>query len=83
MLSHIIEILYGSSYLILPKIYELDSIILIIVLSGLSDEEAGTKKGEETRPWYLRAEARLEHRQAGPEPITQPPSYLYFRSQRA
>lgn len=36
-------------FLIFPKIYELDSTVLIIILSSLSDEEAGTKKGEETR----------------------------------
>lgn len=50
MLSHNVEILHGLSYLILPKICELDGIILIVIMSSLLDEEAGTKKSEEIRP---------------------------------
>lgn len=74
MLGHDLGILHGSSHLILPKSYELDSIAFIMIMSTFSEEEAGTKKGEETRPNEL--EAGSEHK-----PIAQPPCFLPFRLQ--
>lgn len=44
MLSHNVEILHGLSYLILPKICELDGIILIVIMSSLLDEKLGPRK---------------------------------------
>lgn len=44
MLGHDLGILHGSSHLILPKSYELDSIAFITIMSTFSEEEAGDQE---------------------------------------
>lgn len=62
MLGHDLGALHGLSHLIFTTIYELGSIIIIMIMPRFSDEEAGTGKSEEIGPDKLKVGAAFQHR---------------------